>query len=498
MSFSLFSVAVLLLVAVFVSYQIARGIKRGFYESLIHVCLVLLSVVLSIIASKLLSDILVDSVYNMILSLGVFDSMLNNLPSTSSIIVAYCDAALTPFVFVFVYPIMSLIIRFVAFIVKGRYLERDKTSERVKKESASWIDKNQKLLTVTISALCGIFIASVFISPVMGSVKTLDRVFELAEDITVDGNNVLGDTKAELEDQLAVYRDDPIANAVYYCGGNIIYYANASSELNGNYFALGREIKNTAEYYNEILSSARLMANIDEATPDEVNELSSVGKYINKSESLKCITSDFVSQTAKAWMDGESFLGLSKPYVTSTINPVINKVLYVCSQTAPKYVEKDMTTLLELYILFYEAELIGVTDYSEMISIIDNTDFIERVEDILAKNPRMADISLDFDNMALNMISTAILDGMSEEDLDRIVTNISDVVNNVADMSDEDRIAIIKDEVYRSINKNGLKVSYDMVEVAAEQLVEDLRTTTGEITSDTIKNFFEKYSVDEE
>lgn len=498
MSISLFSVAVMLLTAVFVLYEIARGIRKGFYATLVHVSLVLLSVVLSVIAAKLLSNLFVDKLYEIVLRMGILDRAFDFLPNAGDIIIAYCDAALTPFVFILAYPIIMAVVRFILFMIKSRYVDFEKLDAKIKKESAPWIEKNQKLLNIIISAACGIFVASMFISPIMGTVKMAGRAVDFGAELG-KGNASLEKTVENIDRSLSSYENDPIANMVYYCGGNIVYYANASSELNGNYFTLGRELKNTTKFYDDILSAAKLVGKIEGASRREVEELRNVKKYINKSETLKCIASDFVSGISGKWLEGESFMGLAKPNLTSAVNPVINKVLYVCSKTTPRYVAEDMGTLIEIYILLYESDIIGKSDYSEMISMIDDTDFIDKVSEILKKNPRMADISLDFDNMTISIVSAAMLSDMiSQREFRIIAGDIADTINNVKDLPLEDQISIVTDSAYRSINDTGLDIPYDIVETTAQKLVDDVNKTQGEITSDTIRNFFEKYSADQD
>lgn len=494
MSISLFSIAVLFVTAAFVLFEIARGIKKGFYATLIRISLVLLSVVLSVIAAKLLSNTIVKSLYNSVMNMGLFDRALEYLPSAGDIITAYCDAVITPFVFVLIYPFMMLLVKFVMYIVKKKTVDFEKSV--MNKENAPWIDKHQKLLSIVLGGVCGIFISSIFISPIMGSLKMAGRAVEFGAELG-SGNSQIETTVGNLDRSISEYKNDPVANVIYYCGGNIVYYANASSELNGNYFTLGRELKNTAKYYNEILSSAKLMGKIEQATPKEVDGLKNIEKYINKSETLKCIASDFVSGVSSAWMDGGSFMGLQRPNITSAINPVLNKVLYVCSQTKPRYVARDMGTLIDLYVLLYDSDIIGKANYAEMVSLIDDTNFLDKVSEILKDNPRMADISLDFENMTVSIVSAAVLsDAISQREFKMIASDIADTLNNVKDLSPEEQVSFVTDNAYRSINESGLEVPYSVIETTAKKLVEDIAVTSGDITSTTVENFFEKYRAD--
>ena len=496
MSISLFSVAVLLLTAVFVLFEIARGIKKGFYATLVRVCLVLLSVVLSFIAARMLSDLFVDKLYQLVFDMGIFGAAFDYLPGAGNVIKAYCDAVITPFVFVCVYPLMILIVKVIVYFIKEKHEDFNDLDIKIKKESAPWVEKHQRLLSIVISAACGVFISSMFISPIMGSLKMVGKAVELGR--TLGGEDVaIEESMGGIEAGISKYKDDPVANLVYYCGGNVVYFANASSELNGNYFTLGKELKNTAKYYDEIISAAKLMGRIDKADPKEVRELQNIEKYINKSETLKAIASDFVSEISGSWIEGEEFMGLERPSVTSAISPVLNRVLYVCSQTTPRFVAEDMGTLIDLYILLYESDIIGSSNYSEMVSLIDDTSFLEKVSDILKDNPRMKDISLDFENMTVSIISAALLsDAISQREFKMIAGDIADAVNNVRELPREEQISIVADNAYRTINENGLEVPFDVIQTTAERLVDDIETTKGDITAGTIENFFEKYSAD--
>ncbi len=496
MTFSLVSVAVLIFTAAIVLYEIARGIKRGFYASLINAAFVLLAVFLSLVISAPISDALAKLIYSPISSVEFITRLGENLPSISKIVFAYCDAIVNPFVFVFVFLVLRIVTRVALFIIKKKNPNLDGENDKDVKENSGWLKRHERGFNILVNTLCGVFIASILISPVMGTVKMFDRAVTMIESLDVQDVDT-DELEDQLDDLIGDYKNDPVANVVYYCGGNIAYYASATSDLDGSYFAINRELKNTGKYFNKILDSARLMVNMNEATSSEIEDLKRVGKYINKSESLKNIAADFISGTAGAWLEGEAFMGLPRPAVTEAANPVINKVLYVCSKTTPRYVANDMTTLIELYLLFLEEGIIDNTNYVDLLSLFGDDSFLNDIKRILKKNPRMADIADAVDDLTVSMITAAVIDGgIGEGELNIIMEDISDAVNEVRHLPREDQIDFIKSTAYEAIRNSGLDVPEDMVEVTVEKLVDDIGATSGDITPDTIRAFFEKYRAD--
>ena len=496
MTFSLISVAVLIFTAAIVLYEIARGIKRGFYASLINAAFILLAVFLSLVISAPISDALAKLIYEPIASIEFVSKLGENLPSIGKIVLAYCDALVKPFVFVLVFLLLRIPTRIALSVILKKNPHLNGEGDNNAREDSGFLKRHERGLGILVNSLCGVFIASLLISPLMGTVKTVDRAVDMIGSLNVEDVNT-----EELEDQLdsliGDYKDDPVANAVYYCGGNLTYYASASSDIDGGYFSITREIKNTGKYFNKILDSARLMVNMNEATSSEIADLKKVGKYINKSESLKNIAADFISGTAGAWLEGEAFMGLPRPAVTAAANPVLNKVLYVCSKTTPRYVASDMTTLIELYLLFLDEGIIDNTDYADLLSLFGDDGFLNDIKRILKKNPRMAAIADAVDELTVSMITSALIDGgIGEGELNVIMEDISEAVNGVRHLPRDEQIDIIKGTAYDAIKNSGLDVPMDMVEVTVEQLVDDIGATSGDITPDTIRAFFEKYRAD--
>ena len=128
----------------------------------------------------------------------------------------------------------------VAIVFRAKF---KKSSENIEYESedAPWYVKKSKPLGAVVGGLTGLFMASIVIAALIGTLKltvsTIDTVKAnptLSESIKVD---------SQLTDELRKYSNDLPSNVVYYCGGNLVYKISAASTLNGKRFAIDKEVK---------------------------------------------------------------------------------------------------------------------------------------------------------------------------------------------------------------------------------------------------------------
>lgn len=491
MTFSLISVAVLFIAVLIILIEVVRAVNRGFRKTLITLASLFLAVFSSIVITNFTSDFFARFSASLIKSLIDISDFSEKLPSIIKIITAYADALVAPIVFLVTFFVMRGIIAIVMAIV-NKAVSKRLESGKYEPEDAPNYRKKPNLTNGLLGALCGLMVVVICISPVMGSIKIIGKTF----------NNMNANTDAlgiRIKSSVTQYVDkcsnDLVGNVFYYCGGNLIYRSTASSKLNENYFGIEREIDGTFNTLNDIMNVSNTINNLGSATEEEKNELRNLGSNINKAETLKTVAADIVPVLAKKWANNEPYEGVEKPKVNKAANTFFNQMLHVCKQSTSETVGDDLSTLINVYIIAFENDILASENYKEMLEQAKKTGAFDLIKKELEKNPRMAGISLELDNMTIRSVATAI-QSFNIENYDALMGDVTDTLNKAMKLEGQERLDYVNDLTKSYIHQYGIDIGDDVAEEISARLVEELvdhRNT--EITVDDIKAFMDKYSV---
>ena len=490
MTFNLISVAVLCVMALVILIEVVRAIKRGRNKTLVTLASLILAVFLSIIATTLISNLFAGYIVRFMQLMFDFSKISEKIPSMGNILFAFSDAIISPLLFFFVFILMRIII---AIIVKIVYKanEKKRDNRRYESEEVPNYKKNPKLTNALLGALCGFLVMVICLSPVVGTLKLATKTF-------TSMNESKGLFSIRIKDSAVRYFDkcsnDFVGNVIYYSGGVFIYKAAATSSLNDNYFGLEKEVDNTFKTAGNLLSMNRILNNLSISTADERMMLKNLGSDVNKAETLKAATSDMLPDIAKRWLNDEEYEGFKKPKVNKVSESIFDKMLYVCKSTTPDTVGADLSTLLNVYLIAYENGILVSENYKEMIEKAKTTGAFELIKKELNKNPRMAGISGDIDTMGMKSIATAI-QTFNFENYETLMGNITNILNNATRLEGQEQLNYVSSLAKDYINKYGIDIGDDVVNEIAERLIDEIVDNKTSITIDTIKEFWDKYSV---
>ena len=492
MTFSLISVAVMFIAALVIIIEVVRAINRGLTKTLVTLASVFLAVFVSIIITNFVSDLVARPIVSILTSSINLSSISSKVPSLDNILFAYADSIISPMIFLLVFIIVRVIIAIVLAIV---YKSNAKKAQDTlyEHEDAPQYKKKPRLINGFIGAFCGLMLMVIFISPAMGSLKIVSKAFK---NMSTDTSFLKIKVNSEATEYFDKCSKDIVGNVIYYCGGNLIYRSVASSSLNENYFTLERELDQTFATSDDILNMGDVLGNLDSATEEEKNSLRNLGGNVDKAETLKAVAADVVPTLSKRWLNGEDYEGMSKPKISKACEPFFNKMLYVCKSSTPDTVGADLTTLLNVYLIAHANDILVSEDYKNMIEKAKFSDAFELIKKELSKNPRMAGISLETDNMTIRSIASA-LQSFNVENYEDLMNNLTSTLNTAMSLDGEKRLTYIADLTRGYINEYGIDAGDDVINNISERFVEEVIGGKDAVTVDDIKAFWDKYSVTE-
>ena len=495
MSFTLISGLIIILTMTTVLVNVVKGHNQGLYRSLIRLCKIFVATLAAIAISFLVSNIAVNLAFKYYISeISVYKRLVEELPSIEGIVKAYVDAAVTPVFFIFIFMLCYWLINIITAIIYKAKIKKATKNIEYESEDAPWYIRNSKALGGIIGGISGLFMASIIIAALFGTLKLTVKTID-----TVNNNPTLSKSvtiPAEITDELRKYSNDIPANVVYYCGGNFVYEISAASTLNGNRFAIDNEVEGMNIALNDAVDVLPVLQNLKEITPEQKQKVLALPSDLNNSETLKALSADFVSTASTKWLDGEEFMNMSIPEVGNVIEPIVGNILYACKSTSPETAAEDIGTLLQVYVIISENKLLESGNYEELITHFSENPVIEQICQILESNPRMKYIAKAVRNVTMNTVASAInAIKYDAAQYDTLMMNLADSLNNMDGFTTQEKIDFMTNNAMQYINDYGIDMPESVARVTAEQLINELSNENGAVTPQRLQVLFDSYAL---
>ena len=156
-----------------------------------------------------------------------------------------------------------------------------------------------------------------------------------------------------------------------------------------------------------------------------------------------------------------------------------------------------MTTLLNAYILHLESNLLTVNanNYSELLSCLEESQLIPKLETELAKNPNMAHIRISV--VSLQLWSTALktlkLPAAALSDFyDHMAVSLN-TVHNRGYGSSQEQVSVLRTYMNKYLTERQRSLPDFLCDAIVTELV-SLSPEEGEFTGAQIEAFFQQYT----
>lgn len=507
MSFTLLSMILLLAVALAVFIEVRRGLRRGFVRTAVGLSGVLISALGAVGLAVWISDLLAKmcaEILDLYLPLESFSEMF---PRVSDILVAVTDALLTPILFVAFFLVLRLVLRITVSILfrKWRYDPDDPRYMATPKRpnslitptyeapDAPWHRRHDRLLGGITGGVCGFLAALLLLSPVLGTLSTAGTLLRGLKRMNVSTNQILpADELSEIE----YYVYDGGAAILNAAGGNLVFDAVAITELNNRPLSLRREVEACMEVCYEFSRVFKVVSKPDQATEEQKEILRGLGDRIDDSEFTRLLAADFLNSAANAWLEGESFLKISRPNLGDVLNPLMDKALLVCAEATPDCVGRDITTVLNIYLIAVEHGLTKNPDRDDLMAALEDGGVLDLIYAELLKNPCMAHLASELSNTALRIMAEAIDWADFSSDVYRdLMDNLSEAMNLVNGMEGAtfaEQVESMTRYTMHYAEQYGVELPEGMAKMAASAMVEQLAGNE-KLTADHLEKFFNHY-----
>ena len=184
---------------------------------------------------------------------------------------------------------------------------------------------------------------------------------------------------------------------------------------------------------------------------------------------------------------------MKKPRVNRVCETFFNKMLFVCKSSTPDTVGEDFATMVNVYIIAYENNMLSSENYKQMLERAKATGAFEEIKKELSENPRMAGISLEVEEITIKSIFNYNI-SLEDQNYDNLMSNLANTLSVAMNYEGEARKQYIANLTRGYIHDYGIDIGDDVVNEVSERFVDEVMDGKTYVTVDDVKAFWDKYS----
>ncbi len=458
MYFSLFSIILLMLIGFAILFETVRGVKRGFARASLGLATVIIAGIGAMVPAVLLSDWLAEPVSTYLYDLlqnkvpGA-DEYLNLLPELSAVIRTFADILMTPLMFLVFFLILRFVLRILFSALFSKHWKIQPTDPRptgkpscpvspatpnYEGEDISWFRRHDRLVGGIVGGFSGFLVTLFLLSPLFGTLNVAGTLYDGMKKMGFGWNSV-GLSEDVMDSTLSPFVHDVTVNAFSVAGGNLVYDAITTADLDGEAITLRREIDACMDILVDFTEMTKVFA-AGGATEEQEESLRRLGEDIDKSRVMCIVVTDFIKGAAGSWRDGETFLGVPRPQFGDFVDPLMTQVLHFLKEnTEPDYISMDLNTMLNVYLVILQNNLVSNPDSSDLIGQLDSSNILNDIYAELHKNVRMQGLISELTRSTMGLMAGVLqsLD-MGDGRYQDLMSNLAEAVTLVNSMNTND------------------------------------------------------------
>ena len=290
---------------------------------------------------------------------------------------------------------------------------------------------------------------------------------------------------------LKQYSDDVACRVVRCCGADMIVNLTTRIELGGQTTTLYREMETVNQFDLETLQDT--LSRMGSLKQRDLTRIEEQLEVIDDSVLLKAMAAETLSSLARAWSNGNDFMGVSRPNFNNArlFDPILKGVLSVCQKTTFDTVVSDLRALLDLTQYFAKMKpMIATGDYLSVIQELSSNGIGYQFQNEIQQNLTAALMDEAMQTLALRalLIEMENRGKYTQETYDGLLEQITTSLNSLQNSSHATQSATLNAHVKKYFKSMGVTLPTTVSSVVTETLLEEF---SGKGTVD--KEMLEEY-----
>ncbi len=477
------ALGLLAVTAVFVIFNLLKGLIRGFKKTIGSLVAIILSAIIAAVVTLFVctpTSPLVSAI------IAFFDTVLTDpsiqellaISEVAETLTYYVAMVVAPFFFIALYIVLSLILAIVASIV-CKFIP-----PKVKRKGAL-----HRVGGLAVGAVCGLVVSLIIIMPVAGILDIAATAGEaiLALDTPAEGES--SDTE-EIKQIVSELSSNEIIG-VYQGSTGWLFDMMTSAQFGENRIHLKDDVAAIVAIAPNL--GALNAEDMTQFGSDQVDALDGIVDGLNKSMLFKNVIAGVVSEAAGKWNEGETFMGMEKISAGELLDPMVNSMVGVFATTTKDTISQDLRSVTGVFgVLIDHDVLSNMENYDVLLNKLGKEGVIGELILEVNKNERMSVISDEITKLSVRALATTLeIPANSEALYDQVMVDIVDTLNN--SRFDSDRVSSVAEGICNTFENHGIEITAEEATVVAESLVSDLGNISG-LQAESVEEFFLVYS----
>ncbi len=492
MSFTVLSIAIIVITAAIIFRHVRMGYKKGMSKALIHLGILLFSAVFSAVVSFLLAKLVGTLVFTAFGETGVIADLKNSVGFVFGVIQLLIQMILSVILYIPIFYIMKLVVKaLVGAIIKlvAKKCKKPKKEPEYMSENTPFYVRHDKKIGAIVGAISGLLVAIVVFMPLTGLLNTSSDVVDFVMELTQKEDT----EKPEALQLLDRYASDTSSTVLQACGGRVLFDLTARTSMEGQSTCLNREIR--------VLRDLKLMERKNEITGGglTLEATQALERFVQDGKDSLCLrvmTTDILKNLSSNWIESRPFMGINRPSFgeNRALDRFFNSLFSVCSTTSIQTYDQDIYTIIHLLQIFLEDDVkLDLNDYDAFKTFIDEQNGMQRIKDVLNENPRMSTVNVAMDDMIMMTLATEIDSSKyTVEQKKSFYKGIASILNDANGLDGSVRSVAIANGIREKFADHGSELPENLEELVAETIA--TRFSGNEtVTEQDVEEYFAEY-----
>ncbi|MBQ3482833.1 MAG: hypothetical protein IJA78_01510 [Clostridia bacterium] len=390
----------LLVVFLILLLNVLFGLIRGLNRSVVRLGTLVLAAVGAFFLARWLGGVVGEKALTAfetsLLSNPEFAAALQDAPEIKQAVVAIVHMLVAPILFLILYPILKLITLIVYRVVLGCFMIEGPKNAVI-----------CRLGGALVGICTGLIGAIVFLTPVLGYTETVSHALSvIGEGSTNEDEDSMASLYSYNEEFLASAADAPLVAPLHGLASGRLFTALTTVSWNEQEVSLESEMDAILSVGTGIKSLSEKPIHAYGAA--EQAALARMSRSVSESPMLSSLATGTLRSASQAWLDGRTFINISRPEASDNGDVVLNAFLEVFSTETTDTLTKDLSSFSELFGLLVKHDLFALlgeeTEQGAFVDKLAVTDILAETEALVAKNPRMQPVTEAFTDVGMRLL----------------------------------------------------------------------------------------------
>jgi len=353
--------------------------------------------------------------------------------------------------------------------------------------------KNGKFTRLVTGVISGLVIVVCILVPVSAYADV--AAIAIPE---LEANGIIDDSG--LEEQIADINNSTPITVFRKAGGDFLVTSLTTIDIKDEDYVTKTTVNVEAENLIKLYSHITLLSGVEikDYSEAEADAILAVGEDLASSKLISRLAGDLIYTATDAWKNGNAFIGVEKPSLGETFDPVFDEIINISNNDAKNttYLGEDITTISHLIAEMAKSGVFTKLDGEPMALLGTLTDdgVIDSIIFELNNNARMKRIIPVVSNIGFKIIGDTI--GIPEnktEVYDNMMSEVAGELNSSLALPEAERVTSITNKIMANTKNAGMTICETEAHILATGLAQYFADDT-DVTAEEVTQFFAEIS----